>query len=441
MNKVIAVIRREFVERVRTRSFVIATVLFPVFIIGMMFVPALLLTRTSGAKRIAVIDATRSDLGARVEAALAAATRGEGPDSKPMYDPVLVPAGDRLLEVQDSLIPFTGLSKRKAAESPVNYDGLLLVTEDAVLTGAITYLGANVGSPADMRLLERRVQPLVLSERLEREGVDPGVVMRAMGPVNMITKKVADGRLTGESGEASFFLAYAMSFILYFALLIYGIQVMNSIVEEKANRIVEILASSLTPFQMMLGKVLGVGSVGLLQIGIWAGTASALTTWRMEIAGFLGLPTEGLANIPIPTMPGDLLVVFLLFFVLGFLLFAAMYAAVGAMCSTVQDTQQVQFPVTMLVIGGLMSMFALLNDPNGSLAEILSLIPFFTPFVIPVRYSISPLGMETLALSVAVTVAGMLVITWIASRIYRVGVLSYGKRASMKDILQWVRAR
>jgi ABC-2 type transport system permease protein len=149
MNKVFAVIRREFVERVRTRAFVIATVLFPVFIIGMMFLPALLLTRTSGAKRIAVIDAAQGDLGARVEAALAAATRGDGPEAMPLYDPVLVMAGDRLLEVQDSLIPYTGLSKRKAAESPESFDGLLLVTEDAVLTGSITYLAAgNAGAAA-----------------------------------------------------------------------------------------------------------------------------------------------------------------------------------------------------------------------------------------------------------------------------------------------------
>ncbi len=440
MNKVLAVIRREFVERVRTRAFLISTLLFPVLIGGLMFVPALLLNRAGTAKRIAVLNAATGTLGAQVENALATAKTGDGPDARPLYDPILIPATDRLQELQDSLIPLTGLSQEKQAEAGGGFDGLLLVTEDAVITGSLTYLGANVGSPSEMSSLSRRLRPLVLTERLQRAGVDPAVVGQAMGPVDLVTRKVADGKLTGESGEASFLLAYAMSFILYFALLIYGIQVMNSIVEEKANRIVEILASSLTPFQMMLGKVLGVGAVGLLQIGVWAGGATALTTYRVQIASALGFPTEGLINLPIPVMSPDLLVVFLTFFVLGFLLFAAMYAAVGAMCNTVQDTQQVQFPVSLLVVGGLMSMFLLLNDPNGSIAQVLSMIPFFTPFVVPVRYSIAPLSMSTLAMSMTVTVLGMLVITWIASKIYRVGVLSYGKRATLKEIIQWVRA-
>jgi ABC-2 type transport system permease protein len=271
--------------------------------------------------------------------------------------------------------------------------------------------------------------------------VDPLVVMRAIGPVSLATQRVADGKLTGQSGDATFAIAYAMGFILYISLLIYGIQVMTSIVEEKSNRIMEVLASSMTPFQMLLGKILGVGSVALLQLGIWAGAAYAATTYRVQLLGLFGVDAAasgGMAGM-IPTIPGPLLVVFLIFFVLGFLLYASMFAAVGSMCNTVQETQQAQFPVMFLIILGLMTMFALLNDPNSPLVQTLSYVPFWTPFVIPVRYSMAPIPIGGLLVSAAVTILGMLAIVWVAARIYRVGILSYGKKAGIRDLWRWVR--
>ena len=292
-----------------------------------------------------------------------------------------------------------------------------------------------------MSELQSTIRPLVTRERLEREGVDPLVVMRAIGPVSVVTQRVADGKLTGQSGDATFAIAYAMGLILYMALLIYGIQVMTSIVEEKSNRIMEVLASSMTPFQMLLGKILGVGSVALLQIGIWAGAAYAATTYRVQLLGLFGVDAAasgGMAGL-IPTIPGDLLVVFLAFFVLGFLLYSAMFAAVGSMCNTVQETQQAQFPVMFLIILGLMTMFALLNDPNSPLVQTLSYVPFWTPFVIPVRYSMAPIPITGLLISAGVTILGMLAIVWVAARIYRVGILSYGKKASVRDLWRWVR--
>jgi ABC-2 type transport system permease protein len=139
-------------------------------------------------------------------------------------------------------------------------------------------------------------------------------------------------------------------------------------------------------------------------------------------------------------MPTDLLVIFLIFFALGFLLYSAAYAAIGSMCNTVQETQQAQMPVMLFIIMGLMSMFALLNEPNGNLARVLSLVPPLAPFVVPVRHSIAPIPIGELALSVGITIAGLLLIVWVAARIYRVGILMYGKRASFRDLARWVRA-
>lgn len=433
MHKVWAVIRREFVERVRTRAFVLATLLFPLFMGVLVVLPAYLMSRSTGTKAIALVDATSDDLGRSVERAMAAERIGKGADAKPRYTVTRVPAAGRAMAVRDSLVPFTGLSRKAAG----GWDGILVVSDSTVPTGRASYYGANVGSFDDIRSLEQTLRPLVIAKRLEGIGVDLGTVMKSIEGIDLVTAKVANGKLTSESGASTFALAYAMGFILYFSLLFFGTQVMMSIIEEKNNRIVEILASSLTPFQMMLGKVVGVGMVAILQIGIWAGIATLISNNQAKIMTALG--ASGANPLSLPAMPLDLMIVFFLFFTMGFLLFSAAYAAVGAMCSTTQDAQQLQMPVMMFVLAGFLSVFAMIRDPNGTAAHVLTFVPMLTPFVVPLRYSISPLPPLELGGAIAVTLAGMLLIVWVASRIYRVGILSYGKKATFRDMVRWIR--
>ncbi|NOT06620.1 MAG: ABC transporter permease [Gemmatimonadales bacterium] len=435
MHKVWAVIRREFVERVRTRAFILSTLLFPLFMGAMVVLPGYLMSRSTGTRTIAFVDATSDDLGLRMVTALQAARIGKGEAARPRYAVTHLRAPNRSMAVRDSLLPMTGKSRRVEG----GLDGILVVTDSTVTGGKAAYYGVNVASFDDMRDLEQTIRPMVIAQRLQGLGVDFAEVMKSVQGIDLRTMKVADGKLTNESGAATFILAYAMGFLLYFSLLIFGNQVMNSIVEEKNNRIVEVLASSLTPFQMMLGKVVGVGSVALLQIGIWAGTATFLTTNQAKIMSMLGAGGSGGLPMALPSMKLELLIVFLLFFSLGFLLFAAAYAAVGAMANTVQDAGQMQMPVMMFVLAGFFSVFALIRDPNGTAAQVLSYVPMMTPFVIPMRYSISPLPMTELLGSIAVTIVGMLAIVWLAARIYRVGILSYGKKATLRDMVRWIR--
>lgn len=436
MHKVWAVIRREFVERVRTRAFILSTLLFPFFMAVLVVLPAYLMSRNTGTKTVAIVDGSTSDLGAKLEQAMSAAKIGRDANAKPRYNVTRFPAAGRASQVRDSLVPFTGLS-RKTAEG---WDGILVVNDSTVSVGKAAYYGANVGSFDDIREMETTLRPLVIAKRLEGIGVDLATVMKSIQGIDLTTAKVANGKLTAESGASTFALAYAMGFILYFSLLIFGTQVMMSIIEEKNNRIVEIIASSLTPFQMMLGKVVGVGMVALLQIGLWAGVASFISSNQAKIMSALGASgAAGGSPFSLPAMRPDLMIVFFLFFALGFLLFSAAYAAVGAMCSTTQDAQQMQMPVMIFVLAGFLSVFALIRDPNGAAAHVLSYVPMLTPFVIPLRYSISPLPLTELIVSLAVTVAGMLLIVWVASRIYRVGILSYGKKATFGDMVRWIR--
>ena len=436
MHKLWAVIRREFQTRVQSKAFVISTILGPVLMGFLMVMPILMNSRDSKAKRVVVIDGAGGNFGQALERELAEARRGNGPDAKPRYEVIRIAAQGRVGAVQDSLVPLTGLARDTVHE----IDGLLIATDSAVETGVVKYLGDNVGSPSDMGMLESFTQNVILTERLQRRGVDPAIVREAsMRRVELQTSKVSQGRLTGESGAASFLLAYAMAFILYLALLIYGIQVMTSVLEEKSNRIMEVLASSLTPFQLMAGKVVGVGAVGLLQLGIWVGTAMLLSANAVAIAGFFNMPPESAAQMPLPAISLDLLIVFLLFFTVGFFLFAAAYAAVGAMCNTMQEAQQYSTAVTLLVAVAFFSIFSLLNDPNGSLARVFSLIPFFAPIVMPVRYSLTSIPLYEVALSFAMTVLGLFGVAWIAGRIYRVGILMYGKKPSLKEVFHWIR--
>ena len=438
MHKILAVIRREFIERVRTKAFIIGTILGPLFFGAMAIVPSLLLRRQSTEQRIVVVDGGAGDFGGRLEAALSQVRLGTGASAREVYHPVRVLAGGRVQEVVDSLIPSTGLPKGRAGES---FDGLLIIDEGSLVTGKLRYYGKNVGSLEDMQELERSLTPLVISERLRQVGVDPAVTLRAARPVDLDTRKVTDGKLSAETGASTFILAYAMALILMMALMIYGAQVMTSIVEEKTNRIVEVLVSSLTPFQMMLGKVVGVGLVSLAQLGIWASAAYVLSKNQARIMALFGAASSsGTVASLLPSMSPQLLVVFLVFFVIGFLLYSSAFAAVGSMCNTVQETQQLQMPITLFTVAGWFSAFALLRDPTSSFARVASLIPPLAPFVVPVRYSIAPVPVPELLLSVLLTILGLLAIVWVAARIYRVGILMYGKRPSLRDMVRWVRA-
>lgn len=434
MHKVWAVIRREFVERVRTRTFLLSTLLFPALMIGITVLPVLLDRRVQAPKRIAVLDGASGEAGARVTDGLAAAKRTGGTGAA-RYVVTRVVAGADVDRQRDSLVRQVGV--RGEVEG---LDGVLVISDDAVTTGKIPYYGANVGSPQDMRRLETEVQTALRLERLRRAGIDPFVAMPALRPIDLQAQKVSGGTVTGESGDASFILAYAMSFLLYMALVLYGNQVMTSVVEEKASRISEVLMGSMRPFQLLLGKVLGVGAVGLVQLGVWAGTAMALTRFRAQLAGLFGVAPDSLRTMPIPEVSPGLLAVFLLFFVLGFLFYASLYAAVGSTCSTVQETQQASVPVTMTIAVGLILMFSLFGEPNGSLARTLSLLPPFAPFMTPVRHALVRLSPVEIALSALVVAAGVVAVAWLAGQIYRTGILMHGRRASLREVWRWLRA-
>jgi ABC-2 type transport system permease protein len=416
VRKIWAVIRREFVERIRTRWFWIMALLGPLFFAAVFVLPTVL-AGGGGIRQIVVVDATTGSVGARITQLLN--------DSR-VFRAVRVSAGG---EVVDSLT---------AEVEQKRLGGFLMLTDAAVDSGKAEYRGSNVSGFATVGALQRTIGEVVSAVRLEREGVDPRVVARARIAVRLETKKIAGGKTTGETAAQSFSLAYFMGIILYTAILLYGINVMSSVLEEKTTRIVEVLVSSLRPFQLMLGKVLGVGAVSILQFLIWGVSARILLAHRPGFltAGDLGEPDP---VFQVPHVSGATAAVFITYFLGGFFLYSAMFAAVGAMSSSEQEARQAQQPVSWLLVLSFVSMFGMLNDPASAFSVTLSLVPFSAPIAMPVRWAAGNLPTYEIALSLGILAVSIVAVTWIAARIYRVGILMTGKRPNLRELVRWVR--
>jgi ABC-2 type transport system permease protein len=418
MHKVWAVIRREFVERVRTKWFWISAILGPVLFAGII-VFQIAQSVGGGVRNIAVVDSGTVGYGVRVVEALGAS---------------------RTIRAQ-AVRPGPGVLDSLAEEVEAKRLNGFLIFDDSLPTeGKAEYRASNL-SLQTIEELQRTLNRVVEKARLEDRGVNPAVVDWAQAlRVRLDQKKCSRGACTSESAGQSFIVAYLIAILLFMAILLYGVNVMSSVLEEKTTRIVEVLVSSLRPFQLMLGKVVGAGAVSFFQFLIWGISARILIRMRGPIARALGADAAMAQDLPLPHIPFATLVVFMAFFLGGFLLYSAMFAAVGAMSSNEQEARQAQQPVTYLLMISYLSIIGLTNDPSSTFAKTLSVVPFTSPIATPVRWSAGNMGMGELVISLAMLAIAIVGVTWVAARIYRVGILMTGKRPTVKELVRWVRA-
>jgi len=422
MSKVWAVIRREFVERVRSKWFLVSTVLGPLFMLAVTILPGALMSRSGRVNQIVLMDEGSGDFSERLKTQLVSSGR---------FQVQLFPTeAGRAQTVRDSLTD---------AVRTEEIDGFLSVSPATLETGVAEYQGRNVSSLRDMALLEGALRRSVITERLMRRGVDPGMVQEAQRGIDLRTLRITKRGATGESGMTTFFLGYGVGIILYMIILIYGINVMRSVLEEKQTRIIEVLVSSLRPFQLMLGKVIGVGGVGLFQFAIWTGTGYLVVHFRAQILGALHVSAAQISQLTFPTIGAYLIAVVGAYFLLGYLLYAALFAVVGASVTADSEAQQAQQPVMMLLVFSLIVSFAALNEPAGQLAVVTSMIPFSSPIIMPVRVATSDVPTAQLALSLGISAATVLLVVWLSARVYRIGILMYGKRPNVKELWRWAR--
>jgi ABC-2 type transport system permease protein len=429
------VARREYLAGVRTKAFWISTVLLPVAMLAMLVLPSLLLLKTRATLRLAVVDATgrigarlASELGASEDAAARAAT----------------PVADRRAETARFAVELRAAGADAAAQRDAldrevldgAIDAWIWLGDEVIAGGKVPYHAESVSNFVTQSELGRALTQAVSSARLEGAGIDPAAVAKLTEQVDLETVKVSAEGARKEAGMAGFALAYFLFFLLYMVTLLYGQQVMNGVLEEKSSRIVEVVLATVRPFELMAGKLFGIAAVGLTQLAIWLVALVVLTA--PGVAGSLASLPDSMS---LPTVSAAVVVHFLGHFVLGFLVFASLYAAVGAASNDVKEAQQLAAPLVVLIVLPAVLMISVINDPDSTMAVAVSLVPFFTPLLMLLRIVVKTPPAWQIAAGYVLTSAFVVFLLWVCGRIYRVGILMHGKRPTVAELGRWLRYR
>src|SRR5215210_6816042 len=420
MAKLWAIIKREYLERVRSKWFLIATFLGPLFFAAIIILPAWLASRSRSTNEVyntTILDATGTGFGQRLALAIA----GDSTDKKKIPEVRLVSPSE--LTQAESLATREVMEKKKV--------GYLVVNQQTVAGET----ARNASSIPDMTQLRTALRQTILSSRLESIGIDNSRTKQlTFIPLNFSTERITE-RGRGGSGMASVLFGFAIGFLLYMTIIIYGQTIMSSVIEEKTSRVAEVVMSSVPTDTLLAGKVLGVGAVGLTQQILWVATTYVLLKLRAPIMERLGAPTM---SFGLPEISLGAALLFLLFFVFGFIFYSALYAAVGSAVNSEQEARQAATPLMiMIVFAGVFIQPVLLN-PTGTIARVLSLLPITSPIIMPIRMAVTGVPPLEMTASIVFLVIGCVAALWVAARIYRVGLLMYGKRPTMREMARWV---
>jgi ABC-2 type transport system permease protein len=282
------------------------------------------------------------------------------------------------------------------------------------------------------------VRAALLGYRMETAGLAPGIAQDLTKlRVRLSTERITDkGR--GGSGVAAAIFGFAIAFLLYMTIILYGQAILRGVLEEKTTRVAEVIVSSVKPDILLAGKVIGVGAVGLTQYAVWIGSGFLLWGQRAKLLGAMGVPNMP-ASIPFPSIEPMMLVALVLFFLLGYTFYASLFAAVGSMVGSQEEANQAAQPVMMLLVLSIIFVQPVMLNPTGQLAKVMSWMPFSAPIIMPLRMTATPVA----PLEIAMVLLGLLVacaaVIWVSARIYRVGMLMYGKRPSLRELARWVR--
>ncbi len=437
VNNVVVIARREYLSRVKTKGFWIGTVLLPVLMLAMTILPSLLLARAKSTLRLALVDQT-GKVGTTLQAKLEHQAGGDKEDAVPettelrssRNQPPLSTFRVELVEPKADADALRAELDRRVKAKQV--DAWLWIGADALSTNKVEYHGESVSNFVTQGRLERIVTQVVRDVRLKDAGYDSAVVTKLSHPVDIDTVRITKEGNKAETGMAGFFFAYAMFFLLYMMIMLYGQQVMSGVLEEKTSRIVEVIVSTVKPFEMMLGKLVGICLVGLSQILIWLLTAAFLTAPGMAFAAAT-MP----ANLPTVSLP--LILHFAGHFLLGFFVYASFYAALGAAFNDLREAQQAASSAAFFLVVPVFLMFVIINDPDSPMAVASSLFPPFTPLLMLLRIVVKQPPAWQIALGYVMTTAFVVMMTWMCGKIYRVGILMYGKKPTFKELARWIK--
>jgi ABC-2 type transport system permease protein len=428
LHKIWLILRSEFWRRIRSKAFILATLLVPIGFVILAAAPALFgyLAEQTDERTVALVDETE-----QLADSLMAAS-----DSRVTFAPTTMPIDSVRAAVRDG-----------------RYDGYLLLPASLLEgKGEATYYSMEGGGITLRAQIDNWVNRVLRTHRLKSAGVPAEVRAIAESEVGVSTRKLSpEEGTTTDSSLALTAIGYVMAFVIYGAVLIYGQYVMQGVIEEKSNRVVEVVVSSVRPFELLMGKVLGIGAMGLAQMMTWAvlvvggfaaaGPVLALLFTPSDLGVSPDASQQALmdaAGVTIPTIPLDLVVWFILFFLGGFLLYAALFAAVGSAVEQQQDAQSLLIPVMFPLILPILFLIFIIESPNTTASIVMSMIPFFSPILMVLRAAITTVPVWEIATAFVLLIGTFIGMIWVAGRIYRVGILSYGKTPGFRELAKWV---
>jgi len=433
MNKIFLIIQREYLSRVKKKSFLLMTFLVPLLIIGMYALIAVLTIKGGDVKtEVEVLDETGIFAGSFKD------------------------KGTVQFHVSREALP----DAKKAVAEGDNF--VLYIPADFEKSGQVQMFSQKKPGISAMSSIEDQMNEILRAKRLKDAGIDPATLDAVKSDVSIVSKEItAEGEKDSSAG-AAYAVGFAAAILIYMSLFIYGAQVMRGVIEEKTSRIIEVIVSSVKPFQLMMGKIVGIGLVGLTQFLLWILLSTTLTgvagkhlmkdqitTVQKQQSGKVDVEAATKQQLEQDGMGAEILgamktinftyilTIFLIYFLGGFMLYSALFAAVGSAVDSETETQQFMFPITLpLLFTYIMSFSFIVNNPDSTLSFWLSIIPFTSPIAMMVRL---PFGVPEwqLALSIVLLIGGFILTTWIAARIYRVGILMYGKKTSYKELAKW----
>ena len=433
VDQVKTIVRREYLTRIKSRGFWIATLLLPVALGVVVFLPSLLMMRTKATLQLTAVDAV-GGLGERLAAELDELERSAQREAAGLDRDDASETARFALEVipaeTDAAAQQAALDRQVLAGET---DAWIWIAPESLESGEIEYHAESVSNFITQRRLERGLTEVFSHVRLARAGYEPELVVKLTRPVDLKTLKVTEEGTREEEGMVGFFVAYLLFFMLYTVVAIYGGLVMNGVLEEKTSRIVEVLLATTTAKELLYGKLLGIGLAGLTQLGVWMATLAAITAPGVASAVAFGYGDA------IPQIAPSVFVHFLLLFLLGFFTMAALYAGIGSATNSVQEAQPLTAIVMPFLIAPVLFMPVIINDPDSTMAVVLSLVPFFTPMLMMLRIVVKMPPLWQIGLGYVLTAALVWGLMALSARIYRVGILMYGKRPTFAELGRWIR--
>jgi len=448
MRKFLAVVKHEYKKIVLRWAFLIGTFLLPALALGFGVVPALIFSMKGDVTRISVVDPSgevlprlKENLSAEAIAVKAREAAKQSVNDLSATQEERMKKGASQLASSFDIVDYdtAGRSTEEIRADLIekikqgSIDAYLIIPGDVASPDSVfEFRSRRGGDFVANDTLKDALNQAVRSKRLSDAKISETQV-RALSQNIDFDSKGLDEKGEEKNSDMLMAASFVVGLMIYITLVIYGQVIMGAVVEEKDTRIAEILFSSARPFTLMMGKLVGVGLAGLTQLGIWVVSLGALIAYLSAMSGsaevFKSMPTIT------PLMIGY----FLLFFLLGYFLFSSIYALVGSIVTNVQEGGQFALPATMLLVMGYLFSLAVIRDPNSNMSFWVSIVPFFAPVTMPVRILAETPPFWQIALAALLNGASIVVLVWLAARVYRIGMLMYGKRATIPEIWKWIR--